>query len=267
MGGHERRPSLRRAPPNVKDTHVHEPGHPESTDGPFTAALKRVERSRSLLSTSFGVTFFPPSLLVDLAEKETKTPNRRLKGDEKTALAGILGWTGKDAAGRGMSGVPGFVRQQEFSFLQSLHVPASQLPPSSSTPTHSAANSDPQPSSSSSALTACTLYPSASTLCCGRPQWLTYRYFSPNPTEDQRLGEAILELLSTADLPCATPGCTFKTGEHEKRIVHGGFRITIKIRDAEGFDLKEKERQNIDMWESCRICEKETERSAMTNGT
>ncbi|KAF9445443.1 hypothetical protein P691DRAFT_710328 [Macrolepiota fuliginosa MF-IS2] len=284
-------------------THENERGRadPELTDGPFTAALKRVKRSKSLLSTSVGVTFFPPSVLVDLAEREGKSPNRRLKGDERVALASVLGWTGKDPPGRGMAGIPGFVRQQEFSFLQSQHVPASQIhsipppmvlltsvpvpvpvpvltptpiptpdlnhvPTASVSTTATSVSSCPDPQSTVSALST-----TGFTLCCGRPLWRTYRYFSRDSGEDQPLGEAVSELLTTADLQCAIPGCLFKVGEHERRIVHGGVQITIATTTQSTEDVNEKDkgkdRDGIVMWESCRVCEKESARVGMSDGT
>ncbi|EAU83589.2 hypothetical protein CC1G_07962 [Coprinopsis cinerea okayama7 len=52
-------------------------------DPPFASAVKRIQASRSCLSTSSGVVFDPPMLLVYLSEKEKLHPKRRLKGDEK----------------------------------------------------------------------------------------------------------------------------------------------------------------------------------------
>lgn len=328
-GGHERRTSLRRlgnsnaATSVVESSHEHEPQHQqpqESTDGPFNTALKRINRSKSLLSTSIGVTFLPPTLLIDLAAKEIKHPNRRLKGDEKAALASILGWTGtgigKDGthgyvAGKGMSGMVGFVRQQEFQVVVSRHVPsaqtqeqtpslATQPPPptvsttsttstastmtTSTTATSTSASTATDLTPTPSSLTPFKVYPNTCTICCGRPQWLTYRYFSRSNSEDQCLGEFIHEMLATANLPCSTVGCGFKCGEHEMRIVHAGVRINVVMKDYEWVDVKgeekeeeegkeeektkeEKEKDKIEMWESCRICEKKSERVGMSDGT
>ncbi len=222
-------------------------------------------------------------------------------------MGSILGWAGKDAAsaaGRGMSGIPGFVRQQEFSFLVAGHVPVkgplqfsaqAQVPPPSPSPppvttqvttettnstlTTSTNTDSVEASSSSSAPSAPTsgiTYPqntSSSTLCCGRPQWLTYRYFDfCRPNNDKRLGEAIIDTLAGANMPCDTPGCTLKRGEHETRIIHGGFRIVITSRDTEDFDTTTGGNQDegervIEMWESCKICEAKTEKNVMSDGT
>ena len=65
---------------------------------PFEATLNRLEGSASLLSTSTGVRFNPPKILVDLAAKEKTTQSRLLTADERIALNSLLSWDGKGEA-------------------------------------------------------------------------------------------------------------------------------------------------------------------------
>jgi 1-phosphatidylinositol-3-phosphate 5-kinase len=102
----------------------------------FSTALFQIQSSSSLLSTSPGVIFPAPSLIVGLSEKERTDPQRRLKGDEKVGLGSLLGWEGcerlhwnegeaktsSSSRGRGMMGLQGFLRHQAFSVLISEHV-------------------------------------------------------------------------------------------------------------------------------------------------
>lgn len=211
------------------------------THKPFETALHNVEESASLLSTSTGVRFKPPKILIDLAEKEKATQNRSLMADERVALSSILGWDGKDTEGRGMSGTLGFVRYQELSVLHSQHIP-------------------PLPPEGSSISAAPSVLPTAQLSFCGKPYWTTYCYYSAG---DKLLGDMIDDLIKNANLPCERPGCLFTRGQHERRIIHGGTRIAIRT-NVEGEDSAD---DLIHMWQSCAVCEARTPRTKMHDGT
>ena len=206
---------------------------------PFEATLRRVEDSASLLSTSTGVRFKPPKVLVDLAEKEKTTQSRLLKADERIALSSLLGWDGKDAEGRGMSGILGFVRYQSLSVLNSRHIPPLPLEGSS----------------------ASTTLPTTGLSICGKSYWTTYRYYSSG---DKLLGDIINDFATNVNLPCERPGCLFTRGQHESRIIHGGIRIVIRTNG----DVVEDSADNlIQMWQSCAVCEARTPRTNIHDGT
>jgi 1-phosphatidylinositol-3-phosphate 5-kinase len=106
---------------------------------------------------------------------------------------------------------------------------------------------------------------------------------------DKRLGEFIYEIIRDANSPCTTTttagggGCGYKKGEHELRIVHAGVRVSIGVCGYEEFGQKEKDKKpkgekvesgqdaesedKIEMWQSCRICQKQTDRIEMSDGT
>ncbi|TFK37716.1 hypothetical protein BDQ12DRAFT_684579 [Crucibulum laeve] len=234
----------------------------------FESALKRIEESRGLLSTSAGVLFSPPSLIVELAEKENTRPTRRLKGDERAGLSSLLGWDGKESGGKGMSGTLGFVRHQEFSILYSQHVPSAAATPNTPSTTESSsaisrASSSTSTSTVNSKVT--SNLPTPGTRTCGRPHWITYLYYSR--AEDKTLGETILEMASSAEMPCERTGCTWKRGQHELRLIHGGLRIVVNIdNSAEEEDLGSKD-VPIEVWQSCAVCDAKTARTKMSVAT
>ena len=210
---------------------------------PFEATLRRVEDSVGLLSTSTGVRFKPPKILVDLADREKTTQSRLLMADERIALSTLLGWNGKDAEGRGMSGILGFVRYQSLSVLHSQHIPS--LPPEGP-----------------SALTiSSSTLPTTGLSNCGKSYWTTYCYYSPG---DKLLGDMINDLARNVNLPCERPGCLFTRGQHESRIIHGGTRIVIR---TNGDDVEDSAENLIQMWQSCAVCEARTPRTNMHDGT
>ncbi|KAF8797636.1 hypothetical protein BYT27DRAFT_7265512 [Phlegmacium glaucopus] len=212
---------------------------------PFETTLHRVEESVGLLSTSTGVMFKPPQILVDLAEREKATQSRLLMADERTALSGLLGWDGKDAEGRGMSGILGFVRYQALSVLHSQHIPP--LPPESSSAFTISSSTSPNPSTTG-------LSP------CGNPRWTTYCYYSSG---DRLLGDMINDWARNVDLPCERPGCPFTRGQHENRIIHGGIKIVIQTSS----EVEDSVDNVIQMWQSCAVCEARTQRTNMHDGT
>ena len=210
---------------------------------PFETTLRRVEDSVGLLSTSTGIRFKPPKILVDLADKEKTTRSRLLMADERIALSSLLGWDGKDAEGRGMSGILGFIRYQSLSVLYSQHIP----PP-------------PIEGSSGSTISSSTL-PTTGLSNCGKPYWTTYCYYSSG---DKLLGDMINDSAKNVNLPCERPGCLFTRGQHENRIVHGGIRIVIRT----SVEVVDDSADNlIQMWQSCAVCEAKTPRTNMHDGT
>jgi 1-phosphatidylinositol-3-phosphate 5-kinase len=225
-------------------------------DTPFSNALKRLEESKACLSTSPGVSFSPPKVLLDLAQKEGVKPNRRLKGDERASLSTILGWDGKAAQGKGMSGILGFVRQQEISVLFGQHVPPATPP----TPWPEA-----EGSSAFTASSASSNLPTPGFGSCGKPHWVTYKYYSHNPDEDQVLGEAIMDLTAKSLLPCLRQRCPYKRGQHELRLIHGGIRIIVRV-DNE-VTSPETEDTYIKTWETCAVCSAASEQNTMTDAT
>ena len=213
---------------------------------PFVTTLRKVEDSVSLLSTSTGVKFKPPKILVDLADREKTTQSRLLMADERIALSSLLGWDGRDAEGRGMSGILGFVRYQILSVLQSQHIP-------------------PLPVESSSASTKSSpTLPKTGLSICGKPHWTTYCYYSSG---DKLLGDMINDVGRNVNLPCERSGCSFTRGQHETRIIHGGTKIVIRTNDDVAEDSAPSADNLIQMWQSCGVCEARTPRMNMHDGT
>ncbi|KAJ7597066.1 hypothetical protein C8J56DRAFT_919078 [Mycena floridula] len=212
---------------------------------PFQLALNRVQQSKEFLSSSVGIAFEPPSLLVDIALKEKNHPNMRLKGDERTGLTTILGWDGKDSQGKGMSGLLGFVRQQEISVLVSNHLP---LPSISEIP-----------SVSSAASVERQRHRYAT---CGNPKWVTFRYYKDKVC----LGEYIEGMVKTAETKCGL-SCTKNRGNHEMRYMHGEIRLVVTVNSDSKPSTDTEIRPVIEVWMSCSTCEARSERSAMSDAT
>lgn len=224
---------------------------------PYSAAVKRVEKYRDLLSTSLGVTLLPPPLLVSLSKKESKKSSRRLKGDERAGLGSILGWEGRTSKGKSLTGVKGFTRQQAISMLFSKHVPVTGSPPAQ--PSEISTNSAVAESSAASNPT-----PTPSRMKrCGQAQMVTYRYYARDETLDKPLGTAIMDFCSSATLPCLRSGCTFKRGEHERRWIHSGVRITANIKCDQTVPHDE---DGITVWSSCIECDAQTNKGELSNG-
>ncbi|EGN97566.1 hypothetical protein SERLA73DRAFT_161549 [Serpula lacrymans var. lacrymans S7.3] len=222
-------------------------------DPPFMSTLRRIEKYKALLSTSPGVSssVSPPSLLTIIAEKEKSNPSRLLQGDEKAGLTTILGWSGRDVRGKGMTGLAGFVRHQEISFLRSEQVPST----SSSTLAPASDSTIPSPSATQS--------PSIVYKPCRKAQWVTFLYYSRHA--DGILGQTIIDWCSEADKPCYNTACSVKRGAHETRWYHGNLKITVNICSAE---VGSKENgDNIVISESCKVCGEKTERVPMSDGT
>ncbi|KAH9172442.1 hypothetical protein EDB89DRAFT_2095957 [Lactarius sanguifluus] len=231
------------------------PPEPSQTphDRPYQTALQRVEEAKALLSTSPGLVISPPQLLVRLAELEKANPTRRLTGDERSGLTSILGWEGKKAALRGsMTGTVGFLRQQQLSLLYSEYV------------------YDPDRTSRSSADGSSIKFVDAElkphTHSGARVRWVTYMYYGVGDC-DQCLGDVITSTCSRAEEPCPQPACKVLQGRHERRWTHGGICVTAKTEPQVPFASPDVRSQEIEMWQSCRICQESTARCNMSDGT
>ena len=231
---------------------------------PFRTIVTRIEGSQDLLSTTAGVHFPPPPLLQSLAEKEDSDPTRKLNPDERIRLRYLLGWEGFDAQGKGMVGIRGFVRQQEFRVLYSEHVsptPVARAPSVASTSSETS-TADSQPSSLVSAPEQPSR-PPAPMLCGGRRRWMGFRYYSREDGADKTLGGMIMRMATTAEDHCGNTGCQSIRSLHELHFIHGGTRVTVNINPLE--EVVDKER--IDLWQSCTECSAKTETMKMSDGT
>lgn len=237
---------------------------PESTPSeipPFESTLSLLKRYEDMLSTSPGVKFSPPLILVRLAERERSDPKRKLTGDEKAALSSLLGWAGRREPAKHMVGTCGFVRQQGISLLYSEHVPmTSAIASRASTPSSSSSQS-----SSSISLPPPSIPPKL-THCGSRRNWVTYRFYDEH---DKSLGDTVTHLCASADDPCREPGCGFKRGQHEIRWIHGGTRIVVNTSSPNTTDEKGTESDDDlpRMWESCALCQKKSPVVRMQDGT
>ncbi|KAL1743638.1 hypothetical protein HDZ31DRAFT_83264 [Schizophyllum fasciatum] len=229
----------------------------EEPSRPFAATIKRLEGGRSMLSTSVGVQYPLPSLLIALADEEAKLPGRKLRGDERTGLFSLLGWEGKESQGRAMAGITGFVRHQSFPVLASLYVPS--------------ANS-PQLPQGEDAISAATNEETTNFIPCDRPRWVTYRYYS-HDERDMSLGEMLEDLVSDADEVCARPGCGFTRGKHQQRYIHAGINISVDLENALEQDEANSTEQRdvgsimrIHTWVRCSVCHAESPRKPVSEG-
>ena len=212
---------------------------------PFQSALQRIEESKALLSTSTGVVFSPPVLLVGLAEKEKRLPTFGLTGEERTALSSVLGWNCKEVCGNGMSGTAGFVLQQSLSVLYSQYVPVPReaLPAPSEKSSNSLKASD-----------LLTLTP-----CGPRARWQTIGYYSEGQCS---LGEMVGDACMRAEEMCDRPGCEYVRGHHRLQWIHNGVRIVAKTNP-----IQSVVKDSIEMWQSCNVCYETTPRCKMQDGT
>jgi 1-phosphatidylinositol-3-phosphate 5-kinase len=226
-----------------------------SPDRAFQSALHRIEESKGMLSASPGLVFPPPQLLVRLAESEKEHPSRHLTGEERTALTSILGWEGKKAAGRGnLISTAAFLRQQQLSFLYSEHIYGP--------------NRTPQASANGTINKPVGDEPKHTTYVhCGTPvRWLTYVYYAGG-NHDQSLGDMVTSMCVRADEPCAQPGCKARRRQHERRWIHGGIRVVVQMEARNPSASPDVHSEDIEMWQSCKICRKSTEQCKMSDGT
>jgi len=242
----------------AKETEQH------AKDHPFRATVTRIESFQDLLSTTTGIHFPPPPLLRSLAEKEDSDSNRRLNPDERIRLHYLLGWEGRDAQGKGMVGIRGFVRQQEFCILYAEHVlPTSPTRAPSVASTISEASTT---NTTSSSLTSVPEKPPPApvpTLCGGRRRWMRFRYYSREVGADKTLGGMITRMATTAEDQCGNTGCQSKRSQHELRFIHAGTRVTVNINPLE----EVVDGEWIDMWQSCVECSAKTGTVKMSDGT
>lgn len=244
----------RAPPPSPSGQATPEP----SPDRAFQSALHRIEESKGMLSASPGLVFPPPQLLVRLAESEREHPGRHLTGEERTALTSILGWEGKKAAGRGnLISTTAFLRQQQLSFLYSEHIygpgPDRMIQaPADGTLNRPMVEGEPE---------------QRPYVHCGTPvQWLTYVYYA-GCNNDQSLGDMVTSMCVQADDPCAQPGCKARRRQHERRWIHGGIRVVVQTEARNPSTSPDVHSEDIEMWQSCKICRKSTEQCKMSDGT
>lgn len=234
---------------------------------PFTMTIEAIESFKDLLSTSPGLEFPPPRILMQLVEKEKNDAPVRLMGDERAALSNVLGWEGKAAQARGMTGTLGFVRHQWISALYSEHVPVLLPNTQPATP----ASSRPPSVASSRPSTSSSLHNPPRFACCGnRRRWITYRYYSDGDgSADESLGDAITRMCSSAGEQCQVPGCQHKRAEHDFRWIHNGTRIVATIAPAsESQDPAGPVKDDTPrMWSRCAVCGAESRKQQMSDGT
>lgn len=58
---------------------------------------------------------------------------------------------------------------------------------------------------------------------------------------------------------------------HEKRIIHDGVKIVIRVaehekQEEEGKEAEEMEADDIEVWQSCAVCHAKTSRMKMDDG-
>ena len=219
-------------------------------DRAFQSALHHIEEGKGLLSASPGLVIHPPQLLVRLAESEKESPGRRLTGEERTGLISILGWEGKKAAGRGnLINTAAFLRQQQISLLYSEHVYNKTSPDGTlNKPVEGESQRH--------------MY-----VHCGPPvQWLTFVYYA-NGNHDRSLGDMITSICVRADEPCTQLGCKSLRRQHEQRWIHGGVRVVAQTEARDPSTSPDVLSDDIEMWQSCKICQKSTAQCKMSDGT
>ncbi|KAF8063215.1 hypothetical protein FPV67DRAFT_1505586 [Lyophyllum atratum] len=210
---------------------------------PFKRTLDELEEKADLLSTSPGVRFDPPPLIVSLAERETEN-GLRLRADERTALGCVLGWEGKSNLARGMTGTVGFVRQQGIEVLEVHRVP------------------------DLAAAVEMEAGVGQRLAVCGSPAWRTYRYYAKED-EDVSLGAMVMELSESAGRPCEVAKCQHLIGVHETRLSHGPVRVNIGVEEMHEEEKAEKvgKEGRVEIWESCATCGACSTRREMSDGT
>lgn len=220
-------------PPN--ESEIERPKSPSLP--PFSATVNSIQECDSVLSTSPGIRFPPPVLLLELAEKEAQTGHSDLTAAQHVGLRSLLGWT----IDHQMAGPSAFLRHQCLTVLYSEYVPNE---------VHQEGEENDNGQST------------ASWLPCVQRHWQTYRYYSREQSQDQRLGELIMEKCGNATKACTRKGCKFQIHSHQYRWVTGRTRIIAKMRPD-----TEPPEEGISMWMSCHECGASTSRRPMANGT
>ncbi|KAF8509764.1 hypothetical protein BU17DRAFT_55907 [Hysterangium stoloniferum] len=234
--------------------------------GSFSSAVRRVQDRRCILSTSPRIVFPPPRIIVLFAQREEElklsghveansesslasstasvtlsppnslggTPTLRLTGIDKTALSSVLGWESREARGKGMTGVKGFVRHQGLTVLYVEHVVIGE-----------------------------------EKRTCGRPKWITYRYWSRyssvDATADRPIGEFVEYACDKTVIQehCELEGCEKLRGEHSINWTCSGVNVMCTSKESAGSGSDD----GIDVWQSCGVCGKSTEPEPMSDGT
>jgi 1-phosphatidylinositol-3-phosphate 5-kinase len=224
-------------------------------DRAFQSALHHIEEGKGMLSASPGLVISPPQLLVRLAESEKENPGRRLTGEERTGLTSILGWEGKKAAGRGnLISTAAFLRQQQLSLLYSEHIYGSDR--MSQTSADGTLNRPVEGESKGHVY-----------VHCGIPvRWLTYVYYASG-NHDRSLGDMVTSICMRADERCTQPGCKSLRRQHEQRWIHGGVRVVAQTEARDPSASPGVRSEDIEMWQSCKICQKSTAHCKMSDGT
>ncbi|KZS95319.1 hypothetical protein SISNIDRAFT_484174 [Sistotremastrum niveocremeum HHB9708] len=210
-----------------------------SNGPPFENALKKINQYRDALSTTPGIVFNYPRLILQLAEKEKQDPSRRVNGEERLGLESVLGWEGRDHRARGMIGSKGFATHQGLTVLHSSYIPIHLKHPA---PAPLPEDEEEQPTP----------------LPCIADHPITYRYFSRSLKEDRCLGEFVEEVCEVAEDSCSgSVDCEYKNGEHEERWIHNGLCVTMKTGASDWAE------HGIGMWETCTVCGSKTDPGKM----
>ncbi|KAF9011094.1 hypothetical protein BDQ17DRAFT_1298485 [Cyathus striatus] len=255
----------------------------QNPNQPFTTLLASLNPVLSLLSSSPGVIFPLPNIVVELSKKEQEKPGRRLGGDERAGLGGLAGWgtgkvegeSGKEGKegrwGRSVRGLEGFIRMQEMEVVLWKVVPCGDTKEDKlSTSLLESAISD----TSTTTLTArpiATSHPSSppSLKTCARPTYHTFRFYnftSPFSGDgDIPMGVLINHLAKSQHEQCDMPGCTWDRGQHEIRLGHAG--VWVGVRVAEGDGYWEGEEGDVMAYSSCALCGKESGKRKIKDGS
>jgi len=148
----------------------------------------------------------------------------------------------------------GFLRQQQLSLLYSEHV---HIPDRTSQLSADGTLNKPVEG---------VPKPPTHVHCGTRVQWVTYMYYANND-HDRSLGDTITSMCMRADEPCTQPGCKSLRRHHEQRWIHGGVRVIAQTEARDPSSSPGEHSEDIDMWQSCKICQKSTERCKMSDGT
>ncbi|KIJ54686.1 hypothetical protein M422DRAFT_24592 [Sphaerobolus stellatus SS14] len=238
--------------------------------GPFGSTVRRLQDKRCILTTSPNVSFPVPSLIDRLARREeeqklgghtlttsesslessassyaitlttattagsSSPPALKLNGIEKTALGSVLGWENRDARGKGMASIRGFIRLQGLTVLYEEHVETSD-----------------------------------GRRVCSRPKLVSYRFWarssSVDAERDQTLGEVVERFCEPvlAEKTCEIETCCEPRDKHAVSWTCGGVQVEATVNQAGNGTA---DNDDIMIWQSCAVCLKETEVKKMEEG-
>lgn len=204
----------------------------------FSATINGIKECEGVLSTTPGVRFPPPVLLMELAEKEAKTGHSDLTAAQHVGLRSLLGWN----VDHHLSGPTAFLRHQCLTMLYSQYVPDEEKKKEEEEDNTGHSTTSWQP--------------------CIQRYWRTYRYYSTEQDQDSRLGELVMDKCGNAEKPCTHKDCKFQVHSHQFRWVTGRTRIIARIHPD---TLPPSD--GISMWISCHECGASTPRRPMSNGS